>query len=47
LKNPYEVLGISPSSTNEEVRDAYRALAKKYHQIIMLTVLLPIRPRRR
>ncbi len=31
MKNPYEVLGISPSVTNEEVRDAYRALAKKYH----------------
>ena len=31
MKNPYEVLGISPSATNEEVRDAYRALAKKYH----------------
>ena len=31
MKNPYEVLGISPSATNEEVRDAYRALARKYH----------------
>ena len=31
MKNPYEVLGISPDATNEEVRDAYRALAKKYH----------------
>ena len=31
MKNPYEVLGVSPSATNEEVRDAYRALAKKYH----------------
>lgn len=31
MKNPYEVLGISPNATNEEVRDAYRALAKKYH----------------
>lgn len=31
MKNPYEVLGISPSATNEEVRQAYRALAKKYH----------------
>ena len=30
MKNPYEVLGISPTATNEEVRDAYRALAKKY-----------------
>lgn len=31
MKNPYEILGISPSATNEEVRNAYRALAKKYH----------------
>lgn len=31
MKNPYEVLGISESATNEEVRDAYRKLAKKYH----------------
>ncbi|MBQ8546106.1 MAG: DnaJ domain-containing protein [Clostridia bacterium] len=31
MKNPYDVLGISPSATNEEIRDAYRALAKKYH----------------
>lgn len=31
MKNPYEILGISPSATNEEVRSAYRALAKKYH----------------
>ena len=31
MKNPYEVLGISSNATNEEVRDAYRALARKYH----------------
>jgi len=31
MKNPYEILGISPSATNEEVRAAYRTLAKKYH----------------
>ncbi|MBP3495580.1 MAG: DnaJ domain-containing protein [Clostridia bacterium] len=31
MKNPYEVLGISPDATNEEVKNAYRALAKKYH----------------
>ena len=31
MKNPYEILGISPSATNEEVRAAYRNLAKKYH----------------
>lgn len=31
MKNPYEILGVSPSATNEEVRTAYRNLAKKYH----------------
>lgn len=30
-KNPYEVLGISPSASQEEVRNAYRKLAKKFH----------------
>ena len=30
-KDPYEVLGISPSATDDEVKAAYRALAKKYH----------------
>ena len=31
MRNPYEVLGISPNATNEEVKNAYRTLAKKYH----------------
>lgn len=31
MTDPYEVLGISPTATNEEVRSAYRTLAKKYH----------------
>ncbi|MBO5286737.1 MAG: DnaJ domain-containing protein [Clostridia bacterium] len=31
MKNPYDVLGISKDATNEEVKNAYRALAKKYH----------------
>lgn len=31
MKNPYEVLGITPSATEEELKTAYRELAKKYH----------------
>ena len=31
MKNPYEVLGIDENATNEEVRAAYKSLAKKYH----------------
>ena len=29
--NPYEILGVTPSSTPEEIRSAYMALVKKYH----------------
>jgi len=31
MKNPYAVLGISPGAGLDEVRKAYRELAKKYH----------------
>ena len=31
MNNPYEVLGIDPSASDEAVKDAYRELAKKYH----------------
>lgn len=30
-KNPYSVLGISDTATNEEVKKAYRRLAMKFH----------------
>ena len=29
--DPYKVLGVSPSATDDEIRTAYRTLAKKYH----------------
>lgn len=29
--NPYDVLGIDPSASDDEVKKAYRALSKKYH----------------
>ena len=31
MKDPYKILGITPHATDEEIKQAYRALAKKYH----------------
>lgn len=31
MKDPYEVLGLQRGATKEEVKHAYRILAKKYH----------------
>lgn len=31
MDDPYKVLGVSPGATDEEVKAAYRELAKKYH----------------
>lgn len=29
--DPYQVLGISPNASDDEVKHAYRTLSKKYH----------------
>ncbi len=29
--NPYQVLGISPGASDEEIKKAYRSLSRKYH----------------
>lgn len=31
IANPYEVLGVSPKASNDEVKKAYRELSRKYH----------------
>ena len=31
MKNPYEVLGVPENATDEQIKQAYRDLAKKYH----------------
>lgn len=29
--NPYEVLGVNPSMSKDDIKNVYRKLAKKYH----------------
>ena len=31
IQDPYKVLGVSPDASDEEIKRAYRLLAKKYH----------------
>ena len=31
MKNPYEILGVPHNATEEQIKDAYKELAKKYH----------------
>lgn len=31
MKNPYEILGVNKNATDDEIKKAYRELARKYH----------------
>lgn len=31
MENPYNILGVSPTATTEEIKKAYRTLAMRHH----------------
>ncbi|MCR5272818.1 MAG: J domain-containing protein [Lachnospiraceae bacterium] len=31
MQNPYQVLGVSPGASDEEIKKAYRSLSRRYH----------------
>lgn len=47
MNDPYQILNIPPTATDEEVKRAYRDLARKYHRTITTITRWPISRRKK
>ncbi len=36
--NPYEILGVKPGASQDEIKSAYRKLIKQYHPTNMVII---------
>ena len=46
MSDPYQVLGVSRDASDEEIKKAYRALSRKYHPELILTIRIRIKQKK-